>query len=100
LERKLPTAVQFNSSFYVIFDAEGGSVRPPEMDDERLESCWALVDSNALVIAPCACFQDSAKFIIQASSPKEGRWKRWLKYSSGVSLITALPSVMEMAAIV
>ncbi|KAI0742038.1 hypothetical protein C8Q80DRAFT_1357212 [Daedaleopsis nitida] len=101
LERKLPTAVQFNTSHYVVFDGQGVRVNDVNDTDPRLKDCWALADSNASVIQPCQAFGTFARFIIQATSPKLERWKQWIKYfqPGAFEFYMDLPSVMEIAAI-
>ena len=48
LEKKLPTAVQFSPTDYILFDAKGGSFRSTiSRASERLPSgCWCLCDGN------------------------------------------------------
>ncbi|KAI0742035.1 hypothetical protein C8Q80DRAFT_1110187, partial [Daedaleopsis nitida] len=101
LERKLPTAVQFNTSHYVVFDGQGVRVNDVNDTDPRLKDCWALADSNASVIQPCQAFGTFARFIIQATSPKLERWKQWIKYfqPGAFEFYMDLPSVMEIVAI-
>jgi hypothetical protein len=101
LERKLPTAVQLNPDRYFIFDDQGAIVHFfPELDDDpRLESCWALTDSNEQVFQPCSAFRSLAKRVILAASPKPERWKEWIKQAKGFCIISDLPSVPEIAAI-
>jgi hypothetical protein len=102
LEKKLPTAIQLDAECYYIFDEQGAIVHPlPGHDREpRLEKCWALTDSNNNIEQPCVAFQSQAKLVILASSPKLDRWKEWLKQANGSYIISDLPSVPEIAAIV
>jgi hypothetical protein len=102
LENRLPTAVQFDADYYIIFDEQGAKVNPlPDPDpDPRLEECWALADSNNYVLQPCSAFQAVAERVILASSPKPERWREWIKQAMGRCIISDLPSVPELAAIV
>ncbi|KAH9930687.1 uncharacterized protein B0H18DRAFT_1093567 [Fomitopsis serialis] len=92
LERRLPTAVQLSPHFYNIFDEEGATAR-------AINKCWALSDSNTDIVMPCAPFRNRAKFVIQATSPRPERWKEWLKQKMGRLVISALPKVLEIGAI-
>ena len=82
LSEGLPTALEvFNGSFLFftdtgasIYDNQGKSSGkiPPET--------WALSDSTSLTEEPCGAFQVASGhrcWIIQATSPKESRWKNW-----------------------
>ncbi|KAI0742047.1 hypothetical protein C8Q80DRAFT_173093 [Daedaleopsis nitida] len=99
LERKLPTAAQFNAEHYIIFDDEGARVHNLNEEDPHLKNCWALADSNVAVTHPCANFRTDAWFVIQATSPKLERWKEWLKQKEGQKVIMDLPTTMEIVAI-
>lgn len=100
LERKQPTAVQFDATWTFIFDKHGVDVRKAEDSDPvRLGECWALVDSNANVIQPFEAFQVHAQCVIQTSPPKYGRWKSWIKQKQGTCIVSELPTVVEIAAI-
>jgi hypothetical protein len=99
LENRLPTAVQFGPTYYIIFDKQGVAVRSLDVEDLRLGECWALTDSNDQVLQPCPAFKSLAKFVILASSPKPKRWKEWKKQTGAPFIISDLPSVPEIAAI-
>ncbi|KZV75278.1 hypothetical protein PENSPDRAFT_571721 [Peniophora sp. CONT] len=102
LENELPTALQLNSRYYFIFDAHGVLTLPINAidEDDRLDECWALVDSNFDVASPCGVLIDNAKRVIQTTSPKVERWKEWRKQVRAKLYIMGLPNVMEIAAIV
>jgi hypothetical protein len=99
LENRLPTAVQFGSYHYFIFDEKGARVNSLLYDDPRLRQCWALTDSNHNLLQPCEAFQNLAKRVILASRPKPERWREWIKQTGGYCIISDLPSVPEIAAI-
>ncbi|KZV79240.1 hypothetical protein EXIGLDRAFT_782623, partial [Exidia glandulosa HHB12029] len=97
-----PTAIQFRHSHYLIFDEKGGAVRftGSDLPDPRLEKCWALADSNDKVETPCVAFRGGVKKLVQAASPDPSRWKRWVKYHLGYRVVMALPTALEIGAIV
>jgi hypothetical protein len=99
LENRLPTAVQFGPTYFIIFDKHGAAVCPHDLEDPRLGECWALTDSNEDVLHPCRAFKVKAKLVVLASSPKPDRWKEWIKQTGGSFIISDLPSVPEIAAI-
>ncbi|KAI0750632.1 hypothetical protein C8Q80DRAFT_521611 [Daedaleopsis nitida] len=101
LERKLPTAIQFDADSYIIFDEQGVQVnRSRSRDDRRLRECCALVDSNADVGQPCSAFLSVARRIVQATSPKREAWKEWSKqWERAFEYVMDPPSAMEIAAI-
>ncbi|KZW00265.1 hypothetical protein EXIGLDRAFT_167584 [Exidia glandulosa HHB12029] len=98
----LPTAIQFRHSHYLIFDEKGGAVRftGSDLPDPRLEKCWALADSNDKVETPCVAFRGGVEKLVQAASPDPSRWKRWVKYHLGYRVVMALPTALEIGAIV
>jgi hypothetical protein len=102
LEAKLPTAIQLDPEYYFIFDEQGAIVHSlPDRDrDPRLRECWALTDSNDQVLQPCPAFKGLAKRVILASPPNPERWRRWIKQTNGFCILSDLPSVPEIAAIV
>src|SRR5258706_2597686 len=100
LEKELPTAIQLDDQYYFVFDQQGAGVFPLMERSRRLRECWALVDSNNNVGQPCLVFQHLAKRVIQTSSPKPERYKEWIKQKRGKIIISDLPSVLEIAAIV
>ncbi|KAE9404017.1 hypothetical protein BT96DRAFT_1016620 [Gymnopus androsaceus JB14] len=107
LEHKLPTAIQLSHECYFIFDEDGVDVRSVlDMDygvstgfGFRLRQCWALADSNANILQPCSAFQSRALLLVQASSPEASRWKEWIKQKQGTCIVSELPTVMEIAAV-
>ncbi|EIM91846.1 uncharacterized protein STEHIDRAFT_151203 [Stereum hirsutum FP-91666 SS1] len=88
LEHQLPTAVQFNVQYYFIFDEQGATIHRTDQLDLRLRRCLALTDTTTLVEQPCAAFQVLAKRIVQASEPEDNTWKRWLKRTDGVCIVS------------
>jgi len=100
LEKGLPTAIQLGAQYYFIFDQQGAGVFPLMERSRRLRECWALVDSNDNVGQPCLVFQQLAKRVILASSLKSERYKKWIKLNMGYIIISDLPTVLEIAAIV
>jgi hypothetical protein len=99
LEHRLPTAIQFNPDFYLIFDRQGAAVLDPKSRPGRLRGCWALSDSNADIRHPCAAFSALALRVVLASPPEPTRWKEWLKQRGGDVVVSNLPLVLEIAAI-
>lgn len=99
LEHRLPAAVQIGHIEYIIFDEEGAKIVPLATKDMRLAKCWALTDSNANVAQPCENFQALAQVAIQVSSPKPEQWKEWIKQIAGTRVVSELPTVLEIAAI-
>ena len=102
LEKRLPTAVQLDAEYYFICGEYGAVVHPLPFRDDRLKKCWTLADSNDKVFQVCPSFKSRAMRIIQISSPKPERWQGWRmdKQAEGVCIISDLPSVPEIAAIV
>lgn len=100
LERQLPTAIQLGLNGYFIFNEDGPAFHPLDVEDSKLEECWALVDSNEHVFHPCEVLGNRALRVIQASSPRPERWKEWIKQKEGLYIISDLPTVPEIAAIV
>jgi hypothetical protein len=99
LENRLPTAIQFGTRYYFIFDEKGAKVNSFLYDDPRLEECWALTDGNNNVLDPCEAFKHLAKRVILASPPEPERWRSWIKRAGGYCIVSDLPSVPEIAAI-
>ncbi|KZV66098.1 hypothetical protein PENSPDRAFT_755960 [Peniophora sp. CONT] len=103
LERKQATALQVNSDYYLIFDAEGVVAVPisPLDDGDRLEKsrCWALVDSNEDVMIPCRRLRKHALRVVQTTSPKIERRQDWGKQHGARLYIMDLPDAMEIGAI-
>jgi hypothetical protein len=99
LEHRLPTAVQIGHIEYIIFDEEGAKIVPLATKDMRLAKCWALTNGNANVARPCENFRALAQVAIQVSSPKLERWKEWIKQIAGTRVVSELPTVLEITAI-
>ena len=100
LQQRLPTAIHLWGNYLVVFNDEGatiGSVNDifPMMTSDY----WALSDFNDIVKEPCPAFRRSTARIIQASSPRPGRWKDWSKYCDASIVVTDLPTPFEIGAI-
>ncbi|RDX40177.1 hypothetical protein OH76DRAFT_1490510 [Lentinus brumalis] len=100
LERKLPTAIHLFGDTFVIFDDNGATVRDAEDYVQMTNDYWALSDANITIRQPCLAFQGSEARIILASSPRPDRWKEWKKYHSGRLLVSDLPCLLDIGAIV
>ncbi|KAJ6491758.1 hypothetical protein C8R47DRAFT_1214552 [Mycena vitilis] len=104
LQRRLPTAVQVDNYYFFIFDENGATAYDVRTRDQRtvarLSKCWALCDSNGVVVQPCATIQAHAQRIVITTSPKPDRWKEIRKQQRGLTVVAALPTVMEIAAVV
>ncbi|KAE9406985.1 hypothetical protein BT96DRAFT_1046193 [Gymnopus androsaceus JB14] len=100
LERKFPTAVQFNSKHYYVFDEDGGKVYPDTIPAPGLKQCWALTNSNSDTVFPGPFLSYGSQCVILVSSPNSERWKQWKKYTSAICLVSELPELLEIAAIV
>lgn len=99
LQRCCPTAIQLDPDYFFIFDNHGAKYSHTNDHNPRLRDCWALTDSNARVIQPCAAFLSLAKCVVQTSSPRRERWKEWLKQKMGMRIISELPTALEIGAI-
>ncbi|KAF6750801.1 hypothetical protein DFP72DRAFT_969135 [Ephemerocybe angulata] len=105
LEQKLPTAIQFATDSYTIFDDKGancvhfGSSRDDVREDERLGKSWALTDSSINLITPSDCFLSASHFLVQTASPNRERSKDWVKETSATVIVLELPSSSEITAI-
>ena len=86
--------------YYFVFDEQGVAVERLDRESERLQKCWALVDSNVDIISPSKRILTSARRVIQTTSPKVERWKEWSKQKNAELYIMDLPNVMETAATV
>ena len=100
LERRLPTVVQLSLQGYFIFNVDGASFHPPDYEAPGLEECWALVDGNENVFQPSEVLGNRTLRVIQVSPPRPERWKEWIKQKEGFYIITDLPTVPEIAAVV
>jgi len=100
LEQRLPTAVQLGTQSFYIFDEEGATIHHKHDEDERLAQCWALVDYNERVREPCEPFTTMAKRVILISSPRPDKWRAWKTQKGAHLIISDLPSVPEIAAVV
>ncbi|KZW02384.1 hypothetical protein EXIGLDRAFT_829278 [Exidia glandulosa HHB12029] len=100
LERGLPTAFQYHSTHYFLFDDAGGTAFYATYHHQRLAPCWALTDSNDEVFTPCSPLKNFACRNIMSASPlKTERWESWLKYAMGQYIITDLPTMQEIVAV-
>lgn len=100
LERMLSTAIQLSPQFFFIFDEHGAlACNSDTYDRARLKKCSALSDSNSQIGQPCNAFLRDAQRIIQVASPKITRWKTWMKEKNATRIITELPKVLEIAAV-
>ncbi|KAJ7229167.1 hypothetical protein GGX14DRAFT_617124 [Mycena pura] len=99
LEHKKPTAVQVTRDRYYVFDEQGVTAFRLDQFPSRLQGCWALVDSNQYVIAPCAPLTSRAKYVVLTTPPEPSRWKKWLKHGGGELMVSELPTTLEIAAI-
>lgn len=61
---------------------------------------WALIDSNSDNVSPGPFLTYGSRCVILASSPNSERWKQWKKYSSAICLVSELPELLEIAAVV
>ncbi|KIL58555.1 hypothetical protein M378DRAFT_15463 [Amanita muscaria Koide BX008] len=105
LQHELPTAVEFSPNVYIVFKANGVLMCPTNdvnIDHWRIlpPGCWCLSDGNANVKHPCIPIQrdDLRTFLITSSRPNE--YKDWWTQAVAKTVITALPQVVEVAAIV
>ena len=98
----MPTAIQLAAATFVVFNDNGASFRPAAGERIPLSNeYWALADSNDRISQPCEVFQISpVRHVIQASSPKQERYKEWIKQSRGRVVVSDLPSMLEILAIV
>lgn len=100
LERRLPTAIQLSLDGYFIFNEDGAAFHPLQYRSPGLEECWALVDGNEYVFQPCWMLGNHAQRVILVSPPQPERWKGWIKQKMGIYVISDLPTVPEIAAVV
>ena len=98
LERRLPTAVQFTRNNIFLFNDNGAFIRKAD-DYLELFGYWALVDSNYDIVVPSYSLLGSGARIIQASPPKPIRWKEWIKYAYGTVVVSELPHLLEIGAV-
>jgi hypothetical protein len=99
LEKKLPTAVQFLETEYVIFNTGGALVQPTSSAYILPEGCWCFCDGNASVKIPCHPFMRSKLRTFLVTSPALERYKKWRNEFLPTPVITALPRIVEVAAI-
>ncbi|KAE9402129.1 hypothetical protein BT96DRAFT_991474 [Gymnopus androsaceus JB14] len=90
----------FKSEHYFVFDKDGGKVYPCTVLAPGLDQCWALTNSNSDTVFPGPFLSYGSQCVILASSPNSERWKQWMKHASAVCLVSELPEVLEIAAIV
>lgn len=100
LERMLPTAIQLSPEFFFIFDKHGALACNSDVYDKgRLKKCSALSDSNSQIGQPCNAFLRDARRIIQVASPEPVRWRQWMKEKGASRIVSELPKVLEIAAV-
>ena len=85
--------------YYFVFDEQGVAVERLDRESERLQKCWALVDSNSKVTVPCEALLFGASRIIQTASPMDEGWKDWRRRQRASLFIMELPGTMEIMAI-
>jgi hypothetical protein len=99
LENKRPTAVQFAPDHCFIFD-EKGAARLTGNTSTRLKECLLLIDSNsAATWHPLLTLYTGAERAILMSSPNPAKWAEWMKQTIATCVISDLPTVPEIAAI-
>ncbi|THH19320.1 hypothetical protein EUX98_g8802 [Antrodiella citrinella] len=98
LEKKQPTAIHLSDDV-VVFNDKGATICTPKSKN-KLVGYWALTDSNVDINIPCPLFRGSKAFIVQTTSPREDRWKDWIKYRGGTVVVSELPREIEIAAII
>ncbi|KAI1787291.1 hypothetical protein LXA43DRAFT_1030045 [Ganoderma leucocontextum] len=99
LRRQLPTVIQLSSSMIVAFNDRGVFVEPSDTF-MNLRGYLALMDSNSDSVSPSPAVQWSQPRIIQAAPPETNKWGRWAKESSAEVVISALPTPLEIGAVV
>jgi RHS (Retrotransposon Hot Spot) family protein len=91
LQRKSPTVVQTESSYFLLFDEVGvHRVGVEGYNSYAIPTgAWALMDSNEDVVKPCQAFLSATQaMVIQASSPQSRRWKDWkTRYSADLCVM-------------
>ena len=100
LERRLPTAVQFNPDEFILFDEEGASVgHCSGLNAFEIPSdCWALCDSNSTTPSPCTAFRKAGVRIILTSSPRPAMSKGWIEECRAEIIVMDLPTLREVSA--
>ena len=91
-------------SYFLVFQDDGIHRYALDADPHLLpEVTWALSDSNENAIQPCQAFLAAAHrkiaWIVQATSPKEERSKKWQKYHNADTFIMDCFSIDEMTAL-
>lgn len=103
MQHKMPTAVQLSAGWYFILDDQGPAMCENGQAErgilERLETCWALVDGNSNVTAPCTDILDRAKTVIQMTSLHPDRFKGWSKDYKAFYVIMDLPTALDVAGV-
>lgn len=100
LQKKLPTAVQYLPTSFLLFDKRGVRTFPGDRQNSvLLHDTWALSDSNASISSPCPAFLVSGAVVIQATSPHQSRWKTWRKDYKARLFVMDLWSRPEMGAL-
>ncbi|KAI1787287.1 hypothetical protein LXA43DRAFT_1030030 [Ganoderma leucocontextum] len=99
LRRQLPTVIQLSSSMIVAFNDRGVFVEPSDTF-MNLRGYLALMDSNSDSVSPSPAYQWSQPRIIQTAPPQTNKWGRWARESSAEVVISALPTPLEIGAVV
>lgn len=84
LAQRKPTAFQEIESGFVYFQSTGVTFHRSWEEFKPADGTWALSDSNQNVEPPCSAFTREPRLVvIQATSPKEDRYKEWIKQTGG-----------------
>ena len=88
LALKKPTIWQLSSEKYIFFNSEGYTVSKGDIKirETKNKPIWALSDSNEYMTIPHNEFLTKcgeSLIVVQAASPKEKRYKEWIKQRRG-----------------
>lgn len=95
-------ALEVPASDYFLLFCDTGVYKLPLLThpDCLPRGTWALSDSNQSANQPCSTFLGASglknAWIIQATSPLEGRWKDWQKCHNADTFIMDYFSIREM----
>ncbi|KXS13829.1 hypothetical protein M427DRAFT_58081 [Gonapodya prolifera JEL478] len=85
LSQRKPTAFQETKNNFVYFQSTGVTLHGAWDEFTPADGTWALSDSQEDVEPPCRAFvREPRLIIVQATSPKEDRYKEWIKQTDGV----------------
>ncbi|KAI0712636.1 hypothetical protein C8Q76DRAFT_797471 [Earliella scabrosa] len=91
LQDGIPTIFCDTKEYYWYADDNGcRKVRLDASDPHSIQAgTLVLVDSSAALKAPPSrfCTENFPGYIVQATSPQEDRWKRWMKHRNGVAWV-------------